>query len=91
MAKFPCRKRKGGVQPRTREIIASLFARGKTDTAFRHRLAQCFHATACGRLCGYIDKEPGEDPRCTNLATGTSVLLYDALEREDFRCPEGLF
>ena len=57
--------------------------------ALRYRL--CMHATKCNRMCGYIDKEPGEEPRCTDLATGKSVLLYDALEREDFQCPQGLF
>ena len=79
---------------RRREIIAGLFAKGKVEAAASHRLAQCYHASPCGRLCPWLKKAPGAlavqcyDP--TKLED-EQTDLYPALEREDFHCPGGWF
>ena len=80
------------VAPETRALIIGLFGKGNARAAFKHRLAQCVHASECGRLCPSLVKGPGVSQiACVNVETGESVNLYEALEREDFICPRGLF
>ena len=89
--KRPCPKR-SLVRRDVGAAIARLFARGKPEAAFRHRLAQCLHASDCGRLCERLVKAPGKSSVwCVDVPTGERVELYPALEREDFHCPEGRF
>lgn len=76
----------------TRGLIQALFARGAGLAAFKHRLAQCLHASDCGRICERLVKWPGKSlVCCVDSKTGEKTLLYPALESKDFRCPEGRF
>lgn len=89
--KRPCLE-KPTAQRNARAVIEKLFARGKADAAFQHRLVQCYHASKCGRLCDRLLKGPGAaQVTCYDVETGEQTQLYSALEREDFRCPEGRF
>ena len=89
--KRPCPE-KPTAQRNPRAVIEKLFARGKADAAFQHRLVQCYHASKCGRLCERLVKSHGAAMVwCYDIETGERTHLYPALEREDFRCPEGRF
>ena len=83
-----CRKRP---RPETRKVIQGLFARGESKAAVFHRLAQCLHASDCGRVCERFVKGPGKVAYCVDVQTGAKTELYPALENEEFACPEGRF
>ena len=68
-----------------------MFENGNPDAGAKHRLAQCLHASACGRLCERLVKGPGKVAYCVNIKAGAKALLYEALERVEFHCPEGRF
>lgn len=76
----------------TRSLIQGLFARGAGSAAFKHRLSQCVHASDCGRVCERLVKWAGKaGVFCVDVKTGEKTLLYPALERPEFHCPEGRF
>ena len=81
---------------RTHEVIGGLFAAGKAEAAFKHRLSQCCHASDCGRLCRRLIKGPGVSQVRCNINYGDDgqpalADLYESLKDPAFKCPEGLF
>ncbi len=86
----------------TREVLAAMYGNligsGRAEYAkeslFKQRLAQCVHASECGRLCRFLVKLQSIDAVYCHGATKTAegaVKLYDALEDPEFECPLGLF
>ena len=79
-------------------MYAKLIADGRPEYAtkalFKQRLAQCTHASECGRLCRFLVKLQSIEAVYCNGRTKTNkdaVMLYDALEDPEFECPLGLF
>jgi len=72
-----------------REAIVELFRRGKSQAAAAHRLAICYRASPCGRLCRNLVKGPGLQAWCVDIATGQRQDLYGMVKRAEAACPEG--
>ena len=94
-----CGKRSGkreSIRRQLSEIYARVLAAHGQEKAvaamLAHRLAQCTHASECGRLCARLVKGPGvSEIYCVDIETGEKTPLYEALENPDFECPLGLF
>ncbi len=72
-------------------MIADPFARGETAAPAAHRVAECCHASPCGRLCRRLIKGPGLQAWCGDVRTGRRIDLYAALADPGFACAEELF
>lgn len=78
---------------RLRTMIADLFAKGHSKAAASHRLAQCPHASDCGKMCQWMVKQQGllglfcthpDNPR-------EDESLYVLVEDPSWPCPGGRF
>ena len=75
-----------------KEIFAKFKVAKAKKIVFRMRWARCKVASECGRLCPQLLKGPGPSQVfCYNAKTNEKILLYPALEREDFVCPLSKF
>jgi len=93
-----CGKKRTSSPTDTRALLLAMYdklvskGRDGKDALLKQRLAQCTHASECGRLCERLVKAPGKSQVfCVNIDSGEKIELYLALGRLEFECPEGRF